>query len=64
MGQMIVAAAPYGGPIAMVRDWRQFVKASTAGKPVIRIFTCAGKAIDDERSEIRVSLATNEIKLE
>lgn len=45
LGQMFVAAAPYGGPLAVVRDWKQFVKATTSGKPVIKIFTCSGNLL-------------------
>lgn len=38
-----VVAAPYGGPIAIVRDSKQFVKvAGATTKPVIKIFTAAG----------------------
>uniref|UniRef100_A0A336MYR0 Vacuolar protein sorting-associated protein 16 homolog n=1 Tax=Culicoides sonorensis TaxID=179676 RepID=A0A336MYR0_CULSO len=43
--QMFVAAAPYGGPIAVVRDWKQFVKVATSGKPVLKIFTCSGNLL-------------------
>lgn len=52
LGQMFVAAAAFGGPLAVVRDWRQFVKATTSGKPVIKIFTCSGNLI----STINVNL--------
>lgn len=45
LGQMFVAAAPHGGPLAVVRDWKQFVKATTSGKPVIKIFTCSGNLL-------------------
>ncbi|XP_065092483.1 vacuolar protein sorting-associated protein 16 homolog [Ochlerotatus camptorhynchus] len=42
---MAVHAAPYGGPIALVRDSKQFLKVSggESAKPVIRIFNCFGK---------------------
>lgn len=41
--QMTVSAAPYGGPMAIVRDVKQFVKvAGSTAKPVIRIFTASG----------------------
>jgi Vps16, N-terminal region len=41
----LVYAAPYGGPIALVRDWKQILIASGSTKPVIRIFTSSGKLI-------------------
>ncbi|XP_055550218.1 vacuolar protein sorting-associated protein 16 homolog [Wyeomyia smithii] len=45
--QMTVHAASYGGPIALVKDFKQFLKLSGTGttKPMIRIFNCAGKLI-------------------
>lgn len=45
--QMIVAAAPYGGPIAIVRDWRQFVKVTVSSKPIIKIFTASGTLLSN-----------------
>lgn len=44
---MTVHAASYGGPIALVKDFKQFLKLSGTGstKPVIRIFNCSGKLI-------------------
>lgn len=51
--QMVLVAAPYGGPIAVVRDVKQFVKIGGAtSKPVIRIFTASGHLI----STINVNL--------
>lgn len=43
--QMVVYAAPYGGPIAIVKDPTQFVKVSAQNKPMIRIFTSAGRLL-------------------
>lgn len=41
--QMSVIAAPYGGPMAIVRDTKDFVKVGgSTVKPVIRIFTASG----------------------
>lgn len=41
--QMTVVAAPYGGPIAIVRDSKEFVKVGgSTVKPIIRIFTASG----------------------
>lgn len=53
--QMTVHAASYGGPVALVKDFKQFLKLSGSGsaKPVIRIFNCAGKLI----SSINVSFS-------
>ncbi|EAT37446.1 AAEL010559-PA [Aedes aegypti] len=44
---MTVHAAPYGGPIALVKDTKQFLKLSggESTKPVIRIFNCSGRLI-------------------
>lgn len=44
--QMSVIAAPYGGPMAIVRDSKQFIKVGgSTVKPVIRIFTAAGNQL-------------------
>lgn len=43
--KMIVCAAPYGGPIAVMRDTRLFIKVTGLAKPVIRIFTSSGHLI-------------------
>lgn len=44
--QMAVVAAPYGGPMAIVRDSKQFIKVGgSTVKPVIRIFTAAGNQL-------------------
>lgn len=41
--QMSVIAAPYGGPMAIVRDTKDFVKVGgSTVKPVIKIFTASG----------------------
>lgn len=43
LNQMSLIAAPFGGPIAVVRDVKQFVKvAGSTSKPIIRIFTTSG----------------------
>ncbi|XP_059053540.1 vacuolar protein sorting-associated protein 16 homolog [Achroia grisella] len=42
---MLVCGAPYGGPIAMVRDRKQFVRIVTTSKPVITIYNCVGNII-------------------
>lgn len=44
--QMAVVAAPYGGPMAIVRDSKQIIKVGgSTVKPVIRIFTAAGNQL-------------------
>jgi hypothetical protein len=45
--KMVVAAAPFGGPIAVTKDWKQFhrVSGSSSTKPVIHIFTASGNII-------------------
>lgn len=45
LGNMIVSGAPYGGPIAVVRDRKQFVRIMTNSKPVITIYNCVGNTI-------------------
>lgn len=50
--QMSVFAAPYGGPMAIIRDAKEFVKlGGSSVKPIIRIFTASGNLI----SSINVS---------
>lgn len=39
---MVVSGAPYGGPIAMIRDRKQFVRVVTTAKPVITIYNGVG----------------------
>lgn len=45
LGNMIVSGAQYGGPIAVVRDRKQFVRIVTTAKPVITIYNCVGNII-------------------
>lgn len=46
LNQMSLIAAPFGGPISVVRDVKQLVKvAGATSKPVIRIFTTSGHLI-------------------
>lgn len=45
LDNMIITGAPYGGPIAVVRDRKQFVRIATTTKPVITIYNCAGDVI-------------------
>lgn len=43
LSQMLVVAAPYGGPMAIVRDTKEFVKVGGSSvKPTIRIFNASG----------------------
>ncbi|KAG4068339.1 hypothetical protein HA402_007859 [Bradysia odoriphaga] len=39
---MMVCAAPYGGPMAIVRDPKKLAKITGSVKPVVRIFTASG----------------------
>lgn len=59
--QMKVAAAPYGGPIAVVRDSASFIKVggSSSIKPVIRIYTASGQLI----STINVNILLKSVKI-
>lgn len=43
LSQMIVIGAPYGGPMAIVRDPKQFIEVGGSAKPIIRIFTASGQ---------------------
>ncbi|XP_048477907.1 vacuolar protein sorting-associated protein 16 homolog [Plutella xylostella] len=45
LDNMIVTGAPYGGPIAVIRDRKQFVRVVTQSKPVITIYNCVGNII-------------------
>lgn len=46
LSQMNVIAAAYGGPMAIVRDAKEFIKVGgSTVKPVIRIFTGSGHSI-------------------
>lgn len=39
---IVISAAPYGGPIAIVRDRKKLVKVQMAGKPIILLFSSPG----------------------
>lgn len=39
---MMVCAAPYGGPMAIVRDPKKVTKITGSVKPIVRIFTASG----------------------
>lgn len=53
---MNVAAAPYGGPLAIVRNAKEFVKVGGASmKPTINIFTASG--------QLKSSIHVNRIEL-
>lgn len=45
LDNMIVSGAPYGGPIAVVRDRKQLVRVMGSAKPVITIYNCVGNVI-------------------
>lgn len=42
---LIVASAPYGGPIAVRRNDRKLVKIQGSAQPTIRIFSGSGKQL-------------------
>ncbi|XP_023943349.1 vacuolar protein sorting-associated protein 16 homolog [Bicyclus anynana] len=44
LGTMIVSGAPYGGPVAVVRD-RKYVRNPGTAKPIITIYNCVGNII-------------------
>lgn len=55
--QMQVVAAPYGGPMAIVRDSTQFIKVGgSTVKPIIRIFTASGHLLAS--INVRIKLRT------
>ncbi|CAH3134221.1 unnamed protein product [Porites lobata] len=47
LSRFIVSAAPFGGPIALIRDDKHFaqVQGSAINKPIIHIFSSAGKEL-------------------
>ncbi|XP_049834347.1 vacuolar protein sorting-associated protein 16 homolog [Schistocerca gregaria] len=45
LDNVLLAAAPYGGPVAVVRDRKKIVKVQGSTKPIISIYTAAGKLI-------------------
>ncbi|XP_075231443.1 vacuolar protein sorting 16 [Lycorma delicatula] len=45
LDRIVIAAAKYGGPIAVVRDRSKIVKVQMTGKPIISIFSSSGKLI-------------------
>lgn len=53
-----LAAAQYGGPIAVIRDKKKFVRVQGAGKPTILIYSSSGHLISS------VLVRTNEDQAE
>lgn len=45
LDNMIVSGAQYGGPIAVVRDRKQFVRIMGTAKPVITLYNGVGTII-------------------
>lgn len=45
MDNVVAIGAQFGGPIAVIRDKKKFVKVATSGKPVIAIYSGSGKQI-------------------
>lgn len=44
-----VSAAPYGGPIALLKDESKTARVQVSTKPIITVFTAAGKQISQMR---------------
>lgn len=42
---VIASAAPYGGPVAIRRDNKKFVKVQGSSQPIIFIFSSAGRQL-------------------
>jgi len=47
LSTLMVAGAPSGGPVAMVRDTSQILRATAETKSVIKIYTSAGAMISE-----------------
>lgn len=45
MENILASAAPYGGPVAVRRDDKKFVKVQGSGQPIIFIFSSSGRQI-------------------
>lgn len=45
LADFMVAAAPYGGPLALTRDETKFTKTQQTGKPIIFVFSASGRKI-------------------
>ncbi|KAK3890447.1 hypothetical protein Pcinc_005604 [Petrolisthes cinctipes] len=45
LSDFMVAAAPYGGPLALTRDETKFTKTQHTGKPIIFVFSSSGRKI-------------------
>ena len=44
LSDFIIAAAPFGGPIALTRDDSKMAQR-VPGKPIIFVFSCSGKKL-------------------
>ncbi|XP_078613182.1 vacuolar protein sorting-associated protein 16 homolog isoform X2 [Branchiostoma floridae x Branchiostoma japonicum] len=49
LDKFVVAAAPYGGPIALIRDETKLVRVQGSIRPVIYIYTSSGREISSIR---------------
>merc|ERR1719336_300051 len=47
LDKYVICGAPYGGPIAMVRDERKIVELTSSERNRMRIFTAAGKLLSN-----------------
>ena len=48
--ELKVAVAPFGGPIAVIRNEKKFTPVQTSGKPIIHIYSPSG----ERKSSIKV----------
>ncbi|XP_019620379.1 PREDICTED: vacuolar protein sorting-associated protein 16 homolog isoform X3 [Branchiostoma belcheri] len=49
LDKFVVAAAPYGGPVALIRDETKLVRVQGSIRPVIYIYTSSGREISSIR---------------
>ncbi|KAK6182738.1 hypothetical protein SNE40_010352 [Patella caerulea] len=49
LNQYMIAAAPYGGPIALMKDDKKTGRVSTNVKPIINVYNAAGKPLSQLR---------------
>lgn len=45
LNRMSICGAPYGGPMAMVRDFKQLIEVTGTAKPIIQIFSASGQLL-------------------
>eukprot|EP00162_Nutomonas_longa_P012729 comp21234_c0_seq1/m.45320 comp21234_c0_seq1/g.45320 ORF comp21234_c0_seq1/g.45320 comp21234_c0_seq1/m.45320 type:complete len:848 (+) comp21234_c0_seq1:3-2546(+) len=64
LGEYMVCAAPWGGPVAMVRDDKQVLLLTQEVRPIVRIYTSAGALISevvwDKRKLVKMGWSNEE----